>query len=194
MPDNLPTATPWGQLIRLARDAAGLSIPAAARLAGVSRDNWGHIERGYQNLGAKRAPRSAPGNASTVARMADAVGITPERLEEAGRSDAAAVLREMDRRRQAAAEPTDAERFTEWVAAQLHQAGRTPDQIAAFLRAEHLPDHVDGLSVDFYRRLAAQLNRGLADVLVDAGAVTLSELGSADPNRRRVRSPTVRRA
>lgn len=98
MPDDdaPPPPTAWGRMIRVAREARRLSIPQAAARAGVSRDNWGHVERGYQHLGA-RGTREARGNADTVAAMAHAVGITPERLAESGRPDAAEVLAEMVR-------------------------------------------------------------------------------------------------
>jgi len=91
---DTPQPTPWGQMIRDAREAANLSIPEAARQAGVSPGQWGNIERGYQTIGKKRQLR-APGAARTVAHMAGVVGITPERLATAGRQDAARILAEI---------------------------------------------------------------------------------------------------
>ena len=49
-----PPPTQWGQMIRARREALGLSIGAAAKQAGLSKANWGNIERGYQNMGLKK--------------------------------------------------------------------------------------------------------------------------------------------
>lgn len=61
----------------------------------MSADNWGHIERGYQSTGAGRPPRIVTPPAATLAHMARAVSISPEELEEIGRSDAAKALRDL---------------------------------------------------------------------------------------------------
>jgi hypothetical protein len=61
------------------------------------------VENGYETrLGRYKVVRAPAG---TLAHMASAVGITPGRLEEAGRSDAAAVLREIQSRRERAMPP-----------------------------------------------------------------------------------------
>jgi hypothetical protein len=80
--------------IRLAREAAGLSAETAAarmksRIIGGSR--WRQIEAGYRKDSTK--PVIAP--RVTLAHMALVVGLSPERLDELGRSDAAEVLREI---------------------------------------------------------------------------------------------------
>lgn len=80
--------TKWGQLIRQSREARGLSIPQAARGTGVSPSQWGNIERGYQKLG-RGEVIPAPGMARNVAHMAAEVGVSPDRLRQAGRGDAA---------------------------------------------------------------------------------------------------------
>jgi transcriptional regulator with XRE-family HTH domain len=87
-----PDPSPEGALIREARRAAGLSFRKIAGRAGISYGRWRQIEAGYQNvtLGVYE-PVRAPDR--TVARMAAVVGVSPEQLEEAGRADAAAVLR-----------------------------------------------------------------------------------------------------
>lgn len=98
-----PQVTPWGKMIRTAREAARprLSVRAAAERAGISPENWGNVERGYQlHRGGYRA---APGSPSTVAHMAHAVGLSPERLSEAGNSEAAEILTEILRRESEAA-------------------------------------------------------------------------------------------
>jgi transcriptional regulator with XRE-family HTH domain len=87
-----PVQRPEGALIGRAQKRSGLSQRAAARLAGISENHWRNIVKGYSTVS---AGVTAPikGNADTVARMAQAVGVTPEELEEVGREDAAAVLR-----------------------------------------------------------------------------------------------------
>ena len=94
MPD-VPPPTAWGVLIRRARLAMRppLSIPEAAKKAGLGKDNWGHVERGYQSLRGEHRP--AHGQAAFVAHMAYTVGVAPDDLEETGRADAADVLRDI---------------------------------------------------------------------------------------------------
>jgi hypothetical protein len=87
-----PDPPPEGKLIADAADNLSLSIREAARRAGISYGRWRQIVTGYQNVSpgeyaAVRAP------ARTVARMAKVVGVTPSQLEEAGRADAADILR-----------------------------------------------------------------------------------------------------
>lgn len=185
MPENVPGPTAWGQLIRVARDACGLSLAQAARIAGVNKDGWGYIERGYQNLGG-RGVQPRLGSASMVARMAHAVGVTPGRLDEAGRPDAAEVLREIEHRGDPAGQP---EQLAEWVMRELLRAGHKPAQVDAFLAAENLPGRRgDQMPVDFWRRLSAALGRGMADVMLDAGVVSRAELGEAQASSPRLRS------
>lgn len=77
-----------GQLIDNAAATRQLSARRAAPLAGISAARWGHIVNGYQSLGGgKYLPVRAP--ASTLARMAAVVGVTPDDLRKAGREDAA---------------------------------------------------------------------------------------------------------
>jgi transcriptional regulator with XRE-family HTH domain len=96
-----PPARPEGALIRLARQAAGLSIPDAVRLSGVSKARWSTVESGSESRDGVTRPVNA--KADTIARMARAVGINPDRLESEGqRADAALILREILR---AEAEP-----------------------------------------------------------------------------------------
>ena len=98
MPATTQPRTPWGRLIKTAREAAGLSIPEAAGLAGISATTWGNIERGVRTENGTRSAIDGP--AATVAAMARVVRVTPERLETGGeRPDAAESLREMLRSR-----------------------------------------------------------------------------------------------
>lgn len=99
MTSDLPSPTREGELIRLARMRATprLSIRAAAAKAGISAETWGYVERGYQSLGQGKPVRVHIPPADTLAHMANVVGLSPERLEEIGRADAAKVLREIRR-------------------------------------------------------------------------------------------------
>ena len=94
MPDKPPVTT-WGEMIRLAREARTprLSVRAAAKLANMSPENWGHVERGYQLHRGKHRP--VTGTPATVAHMAHVVGVTPDRLRAAGNTAAAQILTEM---------------------------------------------------------------------------------------------------
>lgn len=95
-----PPARPEGSLIRRAREAAGLSIPEAVRRSGVSKARWSQVETGYETRDGTL--RVVQARAGTLARMANAVGVTAERLEtEGARPDAAEILREISRRQNA---------------------------------------------------------------------------------------------
>lgn len=88
---------PEGVLIRLARQARGLSPEAAAELTPVQikGGRWRQIESGYER---KDPPKRAYAPPLTLAHMAHTVGVAPDRLEEAGRADAAEILREILRK------------------------------------------------------------------------------------------------
>jgi transcriptional regulator with XRE-family HTH domain len=94
MPLTSTPRTPEGRLIRRARKERGLSIPAAAALAGISTQHWGNIERGHQTLSATER-LEVTGTADMIALMARTTGVSPAHLETAGRPDAAGELREM---------------------------------------------------------------------------------------------------
>jgi hypothetical protein len=66
-------------------------IARVAKKAGISESRWRQIAKGYQQVdkGTQLRVVAPPG---TLARMARAVGATPEALEQAGRSDAAQEL------------------------------------------------------------------------------------------------------
>lgn len=89
-----PDPTPEGVLLDDARKALvpRVSIRTAAARADMSEGRWRQIVKGFQAAGAGvKVPVIAPSD--TIARMAHAVGVTPEQLEAAGRDDAAADLR-----------------------------------------------------------------------------------------------------
>ncbi len=92
-----PPAPPEAVLIRLAREAAGIPVAAAAKRAGVSVARWSQIESGSEIRHGAVSP--VTGRAGTIARMAAEVGVSPERMETEGqRPDAAEILREILRR------------------------------------------------------------------------------------------------
>lgn len=71
-----------------------MRVADAARLADISVARWSQIETGQETRHGVRRPVNA--KAGTIAHMAYAVGVTPERLAaEGGRPDAADVLREI---------------------------------------------------------------------------------------------------
>jgi transcriptional regulator with XRE-family HTH domain len=78
-----------------------MTAAEAAIAAGMSKARWSQIENGYETRG--DGFKEVRGRRDTIAHMANAVGVSPERLEEAGRPDAARVLREIQRN--APAEP-----------------------------------------------------------------------------------------
>lgn len=89
-----PEQLPEGRLIALAQKRARLSGREAARRAGMSEGHWRAIVSGSRSISKGNwVPVGAP--ADTLARMAEAVGATPEQLEAAGRADAAEELREL---------------------------------------------------------------------------------------------------
>ena len=91
--DTRPVQPPEGALIEQARLAAGLPFRAAADRAGISYNTWRAAETGFTMPGGgKYLPRR--GTARNVAKMAAAVGVTAEQLDEAGRGDAADLLLE----------------------------------------------------------------------------------------------------
>ncbi|WUH92554.1 helix-turn-helix domain-containing protein [Streptomyces sp. NBC_00433] len=87
-------APPEGVLIKRAAAAARLSQREAARRADISETRWRQLVSGYQVVSRAKVPVRSPDD--TLARMARAVGVTAEQLEEAGRDGAAAALREAE--------------------------------------------------------------------------------------------------
>lgn len=83
-----PPQPPEMQLIEQRRGR--LSIRKAATVAGMSEARWRQLEGGFRATPLGPAPETAPD--ATLARMAHAVGVTPDELKETGRADAAALL------------------------------------------------------------------------------------------------------
>jgi transcriptional regulator with XRE-family HTH domain len=85
---------PEGALLHRARESAEITIADAARAAGITDTRWSQIERGHERRKGMDVPARA--KAGTLARMARAIGVSPERLESEGRRpDAAEILREI---------------------------------------------------------------------------------------------------
>ena len=88
------TRPPEAVLIRRARLASKLSPEDAAPQTGVIKARrWRQIEDGAAG------GRPTRGEDDVIAHMAAVVGVTPDQLTEAGRSEAAEILREIERRR-----------------------------------------------------------------------------------------------
>ncbi|MGJ5693015.1 hypothetical protein ACM6RM_07560, partial [Streptomyces pratensis] len=86
-----PEPPPEAALIRAAAKRNRISGRKAASLAGISDARWRQIVTGYQSVGGTFVPVKAP--ADTLARMAQAVGVSAEELAAADREDAADELR-----------------------------------------------------------------------------------------------------
>lgn len=88
-----PAQPAEGTLLQRALIRARLSARAAADKAGISEGRWRQIVNGYQSARGNHIPVRAP--AATLAHMARALDVTPDELVEAGRADAADVLRDL---------------------------------------------------------------------------------------------------
>lgn len=92
---DLSMQRPEGALISSALRASPgrTSAAAAAAQAGIGVTRWRDIISGSRRDGSgERVPVTAP--ARTLARICEALGITPEELAAAGRPDAAGAMRE----------------------------------------------------------------------------------------------------
>jgi transcriptional regulator with XRE-family HTH domain len=106
-----PPVPPDAAVIRLAREGARISMAKAAERARMSKARWVQIENGRETRrGQVRPVRAKP---VTIAHMAHAVNLQPERLEFEGQNpEAAAILREIINQRNARP-PIDAERIAQ---------------------------------------------------------------------------------
>ena len=118
-----PPVPPDAAAIRLAREGAGLSMARAAERARMSKARWVQIENGRETRRGQVFPVQA--KPVTIAHMAYAVGLPPERLESEGKNpEAALILREIIRQ---------AEASTSIFALQVAQARPYADDIYARL-------------------------------------------------------------
>lgn len=99
---------PEGRLLGHAAKASGRSIRSLAASAGMSDTRWRQIVKGSitARVGDEPAPVVAP--ALTLARMAHAVGLSPDDLVQVGRADAAEALERLAAKPVAEAEPEPA--------------------------------------------------------------------------------------
>jgi hypothetical protein len=111
-----PSPLPEGDLIRIAQKEAGLSARQAAVLADISESRWRQIVSGVQRVSGGDARVRGP--AETVARMARAVRLTPERLAKV-RPDAAQALKELNDRPDAV--PTNRTELKKFLAELAHK-------------------------------------------------------------------------
>lgn len=84
-----PTQPPEGELIETARArrVPPTSVNKLAKIVGITGPRWRQIEKGHSSRSGRIVPERA--KAETLARMAQAVSVTPEELREVGRDDAA---------------------------------------------------------------------------------------------------------
>lgn len=100
-----PAPPPEAVLLAVALDAVNMSGTEAATRAGISKQRLSQVLNGMSGHGMTRG-RPAPRR--VIAHIAAVVGVTPEQLEQAGRADAAKVLREILRREENRAQPQHA--------------------------------------------------------------------------------------
>lgn len=101
--NDRPPPTAEGRLIADAATRRNISARKAAAQAGMSDARFRHLVNGYQPVGqGQYVPVVAP--ATTLARMALAVGVNARQLLEAGRADAAAELDKLNKPEAAPAE------------------------------------------------------------------------------------------
>lgn len=152
-----PPPPPAATLIRLVREAAGLKIPTVAKRAGISPARWSQIENGYEVR--QERVKAVNSRAVTLAHMAAAVALSPERLETEGeRPDAAVILREIIRQeKESQQEPADDRPGI------VRQYWDDPDygpMVRALWNAPHpYPDVKLDLIVGNLKRLAAEQRR-----------------------------------
>jgi hypothetical protein len=106
---DMPPAPPEAEVIRLARNATGMSAQSAAEATkahgarGVSATYWRDVERGHGGRRGQQVAVKASDRA--LAAMARVVGVTPDQLTGSGREGAARVLEEILRREDSATPP-----------------------------------------------------------------------------------------
>lgn len=88
---------PEGRLIEATAKASGRSARFLAANAHMSDTHWRNIVRGWRP-GPDGEPVAVPAPALTLARMAWAVGLNGEALNEVGRADAAEILEDLRER------------------------------------------------------------------------------------------------
>jgi transcriptional regulator with XRE-family HTH domain len=124
------------KLIRERRKQMHLSYGRAGAHAGISDTRWRQLENGYRTIkGVGRIPEDAP--PVTLAKMAYVVGVTVSELNDAGRGEAAAELRQLaeDRAQADGEAQAEAERMVSVVGGLTKaQRERLMTEVAADLR------------------------------------------------------------
>lgn len=160
-----PEPPPWGALITTALARRGLSAREAARRAGLSEGRWRQITGGYQVV-SPGVYAHVRGPACTLARMADAAGVSAAELRAAGREDAAVVLESQRKRtgetgaelleRVRAMDTDQARELLATIAVQLGislpgptaSPARADDARADYARPDRAPAEYDGADYD----------------------------------------------
>jgi len=161
--ESRPDPTPEGKLIADALTRTGLSIREVSRRAGISYGRWRQITSGFQNISpGSYAPVKAP--AATLARMAAAVHVTPGKLTEAGREDAAQVLTEILAEAEPAkvnpvsfADPADP--VEKWLLNPPADLNVTPEEISALVITHRVVAQRAGVFAEGYDREMRELRR-----------------------------------
>lgn len=125
-PTTKPNQTPEGRALEAGRKTVGLSFRAAAALADISESWWRNIESGFQSMGGGWYKPVDDAPADTIARMARAVGVSPDELRGAGREDAARELEHL-MTRDAAAIDREAPSDTDEVISAIERHPTLPD-------------------------------------------------------------------
>lgn len=84
--------TAEGDYLRERRELAGLTVPQACEGTTMKPDKWGDVERGRTHSSAGRPAVEWHARAPLVAIMASRLGVTPAKLRELGRDDAAVIV------------------------------------------------------------------------------------------------------
>lgn len=128
-----PQAPPEAELIRCKREAPPrMSKRRAASLIGISEGWWRQLEAGGRWYRGRWEPQA--GSAATIARMARAVGVTAEELDDAGRGDAAAEFRAAE-----PATPREDSTVPAGTMEELRAAVRRVEEIAARIEGQRKP-------------------------------------------------------
>jgi transcriptional regulator with XRE-family HTH domain len=126
-------------LLKLVREAANVRTEDAAEAAGISKARWSQVESGYEVRAGRYKPVTA--RHGTLARMALALGISPQRLGDEGkRRDAALVLAEILRSEPPAqASAQDEEQILALIEATWGDFANAPEYVQTFAQADQFP-------------------------------------------------------
>jgi transcriptional regulator with XRE-family HTH domain len=139
-PSDPPSPPPEANLIRLSRDALGLSVRAVAEKAGIGKTWLSQIEKGWQ-----RRPGGGydPVRASDpdLAHIAHVLEISPDRLRETGKDYAASILEEIIRREHHELPASEIPPQIYDIAAEYEEYGVTAEELWAEPRNRRIWQH-----------------------------------------------------